>query len=196
MAQVRLHLNEASKDGLPRVCLRCGQRALKLQTLPISWFPPWVNWLMLLGVIPYLIVSPLLTKKAVLHAPFCPQHQNHWYVRQNVISVSVLVLFAALFGTLGWYRPLFPVALFILFPAIIVIVTLVHRSSVRPTEVTNTHLVIDGVCDEFVDALIRRDQAITEDDDLPKVPLKSTIASEAIQAPARPLPPPNAIEEL
>jgi hypothetical protein len=195
MAQVRLHLYEASGDGLPHVCLRCGKPALKLQTLHISWFPPWVNWLMLLGFIPYLIVSPILTKKAVLHAPFCPRHQNHWYARQAVISVSVLVLFAALFGSLGWHPPAFPVALFVLFPAIIVVVTLVHRSSVRPTEVTNTHLVIDGVCDEFVDALVRRDQAIAENEDLPKMPLKAKIVSDAIQAPIRPAPPSNAIEE-
>jgi hypothetical protein len=195
MAQVRLHLNEASRDGLPRVCLRCGQPALALQTLHISWFPPWVNWLMLLAFIPYLIVSPLLTKHAVLHAPFCPRHENHWRRRSELISISILAVVFAMGLSMGWYRPMFPVVLFVLFPIAIAFVTWVHRSSVRPTEVTNTHLVIDGVCDEFVEALVRRDQAIAVDDDLHDAPLKPTIVSDAIQAPVRPLPPSNAIQE-
>jgi hypothetical protein len=199
MAQVRLHLMEASNCNLPRVCLRCGQPALNLQTLQISWFPPWVNWLMLLGVIPYLIVSPLLTKHAVLNAPFCPRHANHWYVRTQAISIAILVMVFALGVSLGWYPRTFLWVLVILFPLVVIVVTFVHRTSVRPTEVTTTHLVIDGVCDAFVDALVRRDQAIdqaiAESDGVSKVPLKTKNVSDAIQAPARPLPPPNAIEE-
>jgi len=194
MPQVRLHLYEASGYELPRVCLRCGRPAREFQTLEIAWFPMWVNWLMLLGIVPYLIVAPILTKKATLNAPFCERHQYHWHVRTLAIAASLAVFLAAMYASLKWYPPLLLAVLFVLFPLIVVFVAIVHRSSVRPTEVTATHLVIDGVCNVFVDALVQRDQAVDREDGLDEV-LSERKSSEAIKSSERRLPPSDAIEE-
>ncbi len=161
MAQVRLHLAEASGGGLPRVCMKCGARAAESdQRLSILWMPPWVYLLILACAIPYLIVSPFYTKSAYLMAPFCHRHRNHWQQRQLIIS-ALCLLFAGNFVMPCYFRNWFAMASFIvLLPTILTAIAWVQLTSVRATNVTNVDLVIDGVCEEFIQAMIARDEAV------------------------------------
>ena len=54
MAEIRLGLDEADGD-LPEVCMCCGEPATLIRTKRMRWFPPWVNLLILLGLLPYAI---------------------------------------------------------------------------------------------------------------------------------------------
>lgn len=191
MARIRLHRNEAA-GRLPPLCLRCGRPAFQVESLQISWFPLWVNALMLPGMVPYLIVAPLLTRRATLHAPFCPRHRNHWRVRQNATGLAALAFALGVGGSLAWHPPAFLWVLVALFPLLVATVIVVHSTSVRAVEVTEAFVVIDGVCDEFLDAMSQ-----TESFSLRPgggSPPPKSVGSDAIQRPAPAVPPPDAIE--
>src|SRR6266852_5675304 len=80
MALVRLHRDDA--DGyIPDVCMACGEPASATKTNQMSWCPPWVGVLILIGLLPYVIVSLILTQRATIQAPLCDQHQGHWFNR-------------------------------------------------------------------------------------------------------------------
>src|SRR5258708_14518335 len=62
MPQIRLDREDA--DGrLPMVCMRCGEPATVTRTRNMSWCPPWVGVLFLAGLIPYVIVAIIMTKR-------------------------------------------------------------------------------------------------------------------------------------
>lgn len=191
MARIRLHRNEAA-GRLPPLCMRCGRPAFQFESLQISWFPPWVNALMLLGVIPYLVVAPLLTRRATLLAPFCPRHRHHWHARQIAIGLAALAFALGVGGSLAWHPPAFLWVLVVLFPLLVATVIVVHRTSVRAVEVTEAFVVIDGVCDEFLDAMSQSESfSLRPGGDSP--PPKA-VGSDAIQRSAPVLPPPDSIE--
>src|ERR1700693_44489 len=83
MAEIRLHLDEAD-GGLPTVCMRCGEPATVGKSRRMSWCPPWVGVLILVGLVPYVIVALILTKRTLVQAPFCDQHKGHWLKRMLI----------------------------------------------------------------------------------------------------------------
>src|SRR4051812_1995715 len=94
MPEIRLHLQQA--DGkLPAVCMCCGQTATVTTTKKMQWCPPWVGVLILGGLLPYLIVAAIMTRRATLQAPMCEDHKKHWFTR-NLVMWGSLLLFLAL----------------------------------------------------------------------------------------------------
>src|SRR5262245_6084596 len=91
MADVRVSLDEAD-GGLPDICMRCGETAVVNKTRNMSWFPPWVNILILAGLLPYVIIVALLTKRARVQVPLCENHKGHWLYR-NLLIWGAFVVF-------------------------------------------------------------------------------------------------------
>lgn len=206
MADIRLRVNEA--DGnLPDVCLYCGEPAETTKTRKMSWCPPWVGILILTGVLPYVIVAMVMTRRATVQAPLCDQHQGHWLNRALLMWGSFF-----LFGLMGAAGLIFGLALpqrdqdtvmpfvcagaGLLFVVWLVIVVACQNTAIRPKEITESEITLTGVSDVFVDAVEadrderrarkRQRARIAEEDD----------EDEVEEKPRRRRPPPlDAIEE-
>ncbi len=168
MAQIRLHVREA--DGrLPRVCMRCGEPATVVRTRRLSWNPPWVIVLLLVNVLVYIIVAMILTKRATLQAPLCDAHKGHWRNRLLLVLGSFLAMAAlgiaggiALSNAprhaqdaLSGYACLGGALLFV---AWVILFAIVHSTSIRPNEITDTQVSLVGVSEEFVAAVDEADR--------------------------------------
>ncbi len=171
MASVILNKEEARQGRLPFVCIRCGARASGQQTKRMSWHPPWIFWLLLLGLLPFLIVALVLQKQATLRAPFCAHHQNHWSWRTltiwlsfaGLVGVGVLLALAnaaapqrgpqqdVLFGLLCFGS-------IALLAGWVILVLVLSLTSIRPQRITDDELELTGVSPAFVDALTEMDQ--------------------------------------
>jgi hypothetical protein len=173
MAQVRLSVQEA--DGyLPAVCMCCGKPATKTVTKRMQWCPPWVGVLILAGLLPYAIVASILTRRAVVQAPFCDEHKGHWFKRNmliwgtlflfGIVGVGALVI-AANVEDQQRIKTLMPYAcVFISLEALvwIIIVVACVSTGVRPKEITDVEIALTGVSEQFVDAVAEEDRARKE----------------------------------
>jgi hypothetical protein len=163
MPEIRMRLREA--DGhLPAVCMCCGAPASTTKVKKMRWCPPWVGVLILAGLLPYVIVAVILTKRATVQAPLCEPHQGHWLNRLLLIWGSFF-----LFGLVGLAGIIFAVNLplpdrenafpfvcigtIILLVIWLVIVIVCQNTVIRPREITDAEITLTGVCDAFVNAV-------------------------------------------
>lgn len=167
MAQVRLRWDETRRDELPDVCMRCGAPADTHRTRTFSWHPQWVHLLLLGGVLPFLIVALILTKRMRVEVPFCAAHKNHWLVRNAVVWTVFVGLIGLGVGAAvlmdqngpggndpvgGYLCGATVVGLFVW----LVTAAILQGTSIRPLEVTTDDVTLTRVARGFVDAL--RDQ--------------------------------------
>ncbi len=195
MAQVRLDRDEV--DELPAVCMRCGQPSAVIRARMFSWCPPWVGILILVGLLPYIIVHLILTKRMRVNVPLCEPHKNHWLWRAVIVWGSLLVLGGLVAVGLALQQPLADqagvapddlfgylclgsVALLVVW---IVIAMVAQQTAIRPVEITDDTITLTGVNQDFRHAL--KELEADEDDDRPRRPRKP---------PHRP-PPPDAYRE-
>ena len=61
---------------LPPVCMACGAPATVRKRKLFSWQPQWVPVLILVGLLPYIIVSLVLTKRQRVETPLCERHAS------------------------------------------------------------------------------------------------------------------------
>lgn len=167
MASVRLAAYDGEVDDLPEVCMRCGAPSSLRKNKKFSWAPPWVGVLLLAGLIPYLIVASIVTKKCRVAVPLCEQHKNHWLMRQLLVflSLAALIVFGVLASVLAGVlseerhgsgeNPLF---LFVcvgwlgLMVGWIILAAIVQSTTIRPGEITETRIKLVSVSQEFADA--------------------------------------------
>ena len=166
MATVRLGRYEAEEMRLPSLCMKCGAEATGHVRKTFSWQPSWVIILIVFGLLPYVIVALLLTKRMTIEAPLCDQHKNHWSWR-NLFIYGGFVLFLCLGvaaivvlanqenqrGAASALAGLFCGAtavggLIWLFAAAII-----QHTGIRPTEITDQSITLTHVTPVFVDAL-------------------------------------------
>jgi hypothetical protein len=95
MAVVRLFLREA-EGPLPNVCMVCGREATLVKRKSFSWNPSWVWVTLLLGLLPFLIIALILTKRATVEAPLCAEHKYHWAKRTALVLLGLLVVIGVL----------------------------------------------------------------------------------------------------
>lgn len=172
MPQIRLHVRQADGD-LPSVCMCCGQPATVTKTKKMQWCPPWVGILILAGLLPYAIVAMILTKRARVQAPFCDDHKGHWLHRALLMWGSFF-----LFGFLGLgaivaaaslpqhlrenalgFTCLGGVVLLLIWLGIVIYA---QNTGIRPKEITDNEILLDGVCLAFVDAVDESDREYEE----------------------------------
>lgn len=169
MAHIRLHVKQAD-GGLPMVCMRCGEPATVVKTKQMSYYPRGLFLLVLAGVLGIIILVVLalaLRKRARLQAPLCDQHQNHWTIRLAINwAAAIAIIFLGIAGVVllillddagpGPGDILFPLlcsgGLF-LFIGVLILLAILQNTSIRPDDITATHILLNGVSDAFVTAV-------------------------------------------
>jgi hypothetical protein len=178
MPSIRLRYSEVSrKNTLPNVCMRCGGEAARDVSKNFSWYPFWVPFLILGGLIPFIVVAILLTKRMKVPVPLCQAHASHWSRRNWIIygGLACVVLLcgglfvaAALLSEFNRANPqrdntlggLLCVAPAVVFLAWAIIATIAQNSAIRPTEITDRSITLTNVSNDFIDAVEeQRDRA-------------------------------------
>jgi hypothetical protein len=153
MATVRMGRYELSEYDLPRVCICCGARATMFKQKRFQWHPPWA--FLALGA----MGAMMFAKTATLQVPLCERHKWHWGGRTAVILLSLLALLLLLFGAIVIASKLQvePEFVFIPFAALFLawlgLAITLSVTTVRPTEITDKSITLQGVSEEFIDAL-------------------------------------------
>jgi MFS family permease len=69
--------------ALPNRCFRSGELTDLAFPMKQFWQPSWVYWLVFLGVIPYLVASPMVGRYVELHVPLA----NRFYARHRQLKL-------------------------------------------------------------------------------------------------------------
>jgi len=216
MAQLRLHVDEAD-GGLPMVCMRCGEPATVVKTKKMSWYPRWVIVLILVNVIIFAIVALVLTKRAVLQAPLCDQHKGHWTYRMLIILASLLAIGILVIGAIlvvsnlprqaqDSTGPFICIGGGIVGLAWLIGLVIVQNTAIRPSEITDTEILLENVSEAFIDAVAeadrerlarRRERRSRWDEEEDEPPPRKRLSSDAVEEDDRPRkkPPSDAFEE-
>lgn len=172
MARIKLSHEEVREGRLPRLCMRCGAPATIEKRKTFSWCPSWVAVLILVGLLPYLIVMLILTKRMTVFVPLCDKHRNHWLWRTalvlalvavlvGLIVVGIMVISAAApqEGGLGGTVCVAGLLGLIVCP---VIAWLILKDLIRPEEITDRTITLVKVHPNFVRAIEQMDEQAEE----------------------------------
>lgn len=87
------------KDAqLPNYCVKSGVPAVQRLTRKLSWHHPAIALSIFLGLLVYVILALVLTKRATIHVPL----SDEWFARRrNAILTGWLVAFAGLASFVG-----------------------------------------------------------------------------------------------
>jgi hypothetical protein len=79
-----------SRDAvLPPCCVKCGRPAdAKRLRRRFSWHPPWVYVFVLIGLLIYVILAAVLSKRTVLQLPLCSTHLEKY----KMLKMAAIVL--------------------------------------------------------------------------------------------------------
>lgn len=167
MAKIRLYRDEVRADTLPPVCMRCGAAATVYRGKNFSWNPTWVWFLLLVGLLPFLIVALVTSRRMRVNAPLCDLHRNHWLNRgvftyggliaMIIVGIGLIVAISVAEGqkrqvsdeVRGW-----ACAGGVVLGVIYVIAAIVVESrTIRPTQITKNTITLVRVSPQFVDAI-------------------------------------------
>ncbi len=185
MAQVRLRWDETRADELPEACMCCGAPAAVHRGRTFSWHPQWVLFLLLAGLLPFLIVAVIMTKRMRVEVPLCDAHKNHWLVRTAVtwtvfIGLLGLGVVAMLLMEQNGPQGNDPVGGYVCAGTLVglfiwlIAAAVLQSTSIRPVEITADDITLTRVARGFVEALReqrdaardrRRDDYDDEDED-------------------------------
>ena len=164
MAKATLAFRDLDDDLLPDVCAKCGAPATARKNKLFSWQPSWIGILILFGLLPYIIVSLILTKRRTVSVPFCEAHKNHWSWRLAALLGSfagvalvggvAMVLFATSdrggngneLG--GWLC----VATLFLLVVWLVAAVIIQNTAIQPSEITDYSITLRNVSGDFTAA--------------------------------------------
>src|SRR5436309_11323322 len=146
MAQVTLRDPEWQGYELPPVCMRCGAEATLYKRKRFSWYPPWLNVLILAGLLPYAIIVAIMTKRMSVNVPLCGRHRFHWGGRVLAMvlpfffligMVVVLVAVASSRAGRGDDTIATVIGLTLLggFVAWLILLVVISSTTMRPTEI-------------------------------------------------------------
>jgi len=157
MAQVQLYFDDLDDDALPDVCMKCGAPAVAHKLKTFAWHPPWVIVLMLFGLLPYVLVALVLTKRRKVNIPFCEAHENHWRWRLlftlGSFAVPVLLIIGAIAAASSGANDLSGILLicgFIGLPVWLIAVAVVYATAISVANITDDHITLRNVGREFV----------------------------------------------
>ncbi len=164
MATLLMGRRPAEDEDVPDLCMQCGAPAAVYRERTFSWYPSWVYLLLLAGLLPFIIVALVLTKKKRLSVPLCHAHRNHWAWRNAVMLLSFLGLGGLAVGAAvlvnvaagpngfdqysGFVCGGFVVGLIVW----LIVVAVLQQTAIRPTEITDHSITLTGVSKEFVRA--------------------------------------------
>jgi hypothetical protein len=176
MAALYLHRRDTDRDYLPEVCMACGQPSCAHIRKNFSWCPPWVGITILAGLLPYLIIALILTKRMTVDVPVCERHRGYWWKRYLLMFLpffliaGVGIAVGVAFSTPGRDDPsgLICFATFAVGVVWLIVAAIMQTRMIRPTEITDRTIRLKNVHADFVaqfDALrrSRRDDDWDED---------------------------------
>lgn len=166
MASVRLEVYRGEDLDLPDVCMRCGAPATVRKRRQFSWYPSWVYLLLLLGLLGLLVfvlVALMVTKRQWVSVPLCAAHKNHWRWRTSVLLGSFALFVALGFVTYGVmdaasrrgaadFSQWFCVGTVVFLLLWVLLAAELQLTSIRATKVTDHSVHLTGVSEEFVRA--------------------------------------------
>lgn len=175
MATIRLGRYEIEEEGLPAVCMRCGEPATTHKNKTFSWYPQWVPVLILAGLLPFIIVAAILTKRMRVAVPFCARHRGHWFWRGLIMGLSLLACVGLFIGLSAWLVGMendeeikrgsaggficiggLPLLL-----AWIIMAAIMQKTSIRPSEITDNSITLTRISPAFVEAM-KAQRRVTE----------------------------------
>jgi hypothetical protein len=181
MAEIQLRQSETDRDRLPDVCIACGQPATSFIRKTFAWHPPWVIVIILAGLLPYVIVALILTKRMTVEAPVCDKHCGYWWKRQMLMWLPLLAVIVAFTGGMiiasnagappgqNELTGFVCAGSAILFLAWLIVAAIVQSMMIRPTEITDRSIRLKRVHEGFVDAFDQlrggRNRDFDRDDD-------------------------------
>jgi hypothetical protein len=165
MASIWLSRDECEyPEDLPPVCMVCAEDSETTVRQNLSWYNPLWNLMFLMGLLPWIIVVLIMTKRATLSAPVCDQHRGHFWKHK---LVSGLAVFVGIFVCVGFMVAGFAVADqnrqqewmgfagviagaagFLVFITVAVIAS---KRMIRPLEIRDDEVHLTRVAPEFVD---------------------------------------------
>ena len=171
MARVRLGKYEIEQHRLPQVCMRCGAASTYRKVKHFNWFPWWILLLSPFGVLPFLILLAVLTRRMTVPISLCQRHRWHFTWRQ---WVNYLLLFAWLAGIVlvvktfrDWpettYSTILTITILGGLLIWVILIMVLHLTSIRPAQITDRHIILAGVSEAFIAAL-DQDRCAGEDD--------------------------------
>ena len=87
---------------LPPFCIKCNAPAEgEPKRVKLTWHPPALLFLILLGLLPYAIVAMICSKKAVVYLPLCAKHRSPWTIT-STIGLLLLLGGVGVCGVLIW----------------------------------------------------------------------------------------------
>jgi hypothetical protein len=186
MAKVHLPYDSGKEIiDLPAVCIKCGAPATVRKNKTFSWQPQWVPILILVGLLPYVIVSMILTKRKTVETPLCEAHKSYWWMYPTLMTLACLgVLGFGLVGMIavsaakndGLAGGVCGLSLLV-FLGLLVVAAVINTMRIRPAEITDRYIYLTGVSQEFADAAedeqYRRRSAFDRHDDYEPRPRRS-----------------------
>jgi len=88
----------AKVTHLPDACVKCGQPAAIRLRRKLSWHNPWLGLLIPLGLLIYVIVASVVSKRAEVEIPLCEAHRKR---RTLLTGLGIALLFLGLFAFAG-----------------------------------------------------------------------------------------------
>jgi hypothetical protein len=168
MATIRLGRYTSEAEDLPDVCMRCGAPTTLRVKKKFNWFPRWLYFLLLFGLVsllallPYMILWRVLNKQQTVSAPLCAAHRRHWFWRNLTVYLGLLGWLGLLVVAFvvsenarwGQIEPIGTVwvvfALSLL--AWAVVTPWLQLTAIRATKITDRSITLAGVAEEFVRA--------------------------------------------
>src|SRR5262249_16064979 len=147
-------------DGAPPICMCCGEPAEIRVRKTFRWNPGWAYLALLLGLLPFIVVSLLTTWTRNVYTPLCGRHAGYWRYRTGVVVGGLLtpILVAVLLGVAGvnvggkWVGFGWLAAAVIFLPWLIY-AAILSATSIRTTQISASRTVLAGVHPAFAQAV-------------------------------------------
>jgi hypothetical protein len=169
VANAKFSFYEVDQRLMPERCMRCGEPATTHKSRTFSWCPPWVIVTIIAGLLPYVIVSLVLTKRKRVSVPFCDAHKHHWLYRGLIILFSFIALLGLIaldiaFGDQDFVKFLVVATLFAGL-AWLILIAVLQSTAIRASEITDRSIKLSGLAESFCEAvLVERDRRRDEEE--------------------------------
>jgi hypothetical protein len=169
LAIIEIRNREASGESFPPLCARCGADSERSVRQTFSWMPSWVNLLIFIGLLPWLIVC-LVTRKSIrVGMPMCSRHVHHWRNRSLFVWLGLLfwtvlvIVFAVVYQDIP-ADAVSPIVAACILGALtwLMIALILQTKAIRAAEITSYGAEIANVNKQFAEAWRMRCDAVDD----------------------------------
>jgi hypothetical protein len=152
-SQLRIS-REQDEGELPRICMVCGGEATDIVPTMLSWHANMIYF----GIVANVIAAIVATNRAMLKAPLCAKHKNHWKTRNAGLLFGFLGVIAMAALALSSTRQSWSMFAYLGFAGVAsgwVIAALSYTKHViKPEFISTTEIVLVNVAPAFIDAMV------------------------------------------